>query len=239
VHPAKVLAFDVATGEELVNVEAFLIGAYLKSAKDSHGSPTPIVEGDRVFVHFGADGTSAFSTKGEFLWETKLPYESMHGNGGSPVLYRDLLIVNCDGDDQAYVVALDKATGKVRWKTMRRKPYDQSYSTPLVIRVGDRDQLISVGAHWTSAYDPLTGKELWRVSYGDGFSNVPRPVFSKGLVFMRLTWRDSRRASDRFRGRHPYACRLQNRTRRAVNSLADRRRRRTVHGERYRHRYLP
>ena len=135
-------------------------------------------------MHFGADGTSAFSTEGEFLWETKLAYESMHGNGGSPVLYRDLLIVNCDGDDQAYVVALDKATGKVRWKTMRRKPYDQSYSTPLVIRVGDRDQLISVGAHWTYAYDPLTRKELWRVSYGDGFSNVPRPVFSKGLVFI-------------------------------------------------------
>ena len=181
----RVLAFDVATGEELVNVEAYLIGGtYLKNAKNSHASPTPIVEGDRVFVHFGADGTSAFSTKGEFLWETKLAYESMHGNGGSPVLYRDLLIVNCDGHDQAYVVALDKATGKVRWKTMRRKPYAQSYSTPLVIRVGDRDQLISVGAHWTYAYDPLTGKELWRVSYGDGFSNVPRPVFSKGLVFI-------------------------------------------------------
>ena len=84
----RVLAFDAATGKEVVNVEAFLIGAYLKNAKNSHASPTPIVEGDRVFVHFGADGTSAFSTKGEFLWETKLAYESMHGNGGSPVLYQ-------------------------------------------------------------------------------------------------------------------------------------------------------
>ena len=181
----QVLAFDAATGEKVVHVEAFLVGGlYLRNTKNSHASPTPIVEGDRVFVHFGADGTSAFSTEGEFLWETKLGYESQHGAGGSPTLYRDLLIVNCDGHDQAYVVALDKATGEVRWKTMRREPYDQAYSTPLVIRVGDRDQLISVGAHWTYAYDPLTGKELWRVNYGDGFSNVPRPVFSKGLVFI-------------------------------------------------------
>ena len=180
-----VLAFDAATGEEVVQVEAFLVGGlYLKNTKNSHASPTPIVEGGRVFVHFGADGTSAFSTEGEFLWETKLEYESQHGAGGSPTLYRDLLIVNCDGHDQAYVVALDKVTGKVRWKTMRREPHDQAYSTPLVIRVGDRDQLISVGAHWTYAYDPLTGKELWRVNYADGFSNVPRPVFSKGLVFI-------------------------------------------------------
>ena len=72
----RVLAFDVATGKALVNVEAYLIGGtYLKNVKNSHASPTPIVEGDRVFVHFGADGTSAFSTEGEFLWETKLAYE--------------------------------------------------------------------------------------------------------------------------------------------------------------------
>ena len=113
-----------------------------------------------------------------------LPYESQHGNGGSPTLYRDFLIVNCDGSDDAYVVALDKNTGKIRWKTQRRQPYDQSYTTPLVIQVAGRDQLVSVGAHRTMAYDPLTGKEIWRVGYGEGFSNVPRPVYSHGLVFI-------------------------------------------------------
>ena len=181
----QVLAFDAATGEEVVHVEAFLVGGlYLRNTKNSHASPTPIVEGDRVFVHFGADGTSAFSTEGEFLWETKLGYESQHGAGGSPTLYRDLLIVNCDGHDQAYVVALDKATGEVRWKTMRREPYDQAYSTPLVIRVGERNELVSVGAFRAVAYDPQSGKEIWRVSYGDGFSNVPRPVYGHGLVYI-------------------------------------------------------
>jgi outer membrane protein assembly factor BamB len=181
----RALAFDVASGREVVNVEVFAIpNAELKNEKNSLASPTPIVEGDRVYVHFGADGTAALSTNGKILWQTALPYDSMHGNGASPTLYRDLLILNCDGADQAFVVALDKNTGKERWKTPRRKPYDQSYSTPLVIRVGDRDQLISVGAFRATAYEPLTGKEIWRVSYGDGFSNVPRPVYGKGLVFI-------------------------------------------------------
>jgi outer membrane protein assembly factor BamB len=182
----RALAFDVATGRELVNVEVFRLDeAGDINPKNSRASPTPIVDGDRVYVHFGADGTAALNTSGEILWTTHLRYESQHGNGGSPTLYRDLLIVNCDGNGgDAYVVALDTATGKTRWKTSRRRPADQAYSTPLVITVGDRDQLISAGAYRAAAYDPLTGQEIWRVSYGDGFSNVPRPVFGQGLVFI-------------------------------------------------------
>jgi outer membrane protein assembly factor BamB len=86
------------------------------------------------------------------------------------------------------VVAIEKATGKVRWKTGRRRPYAQAYSTPLVVRVGNRDELISVGAYRTTAYDPMTGQEIWRVSYPvsfpDGFSNVMRPVYGAGLLFI-------------------------------------------------------
>jgi outer membrane protein assembly factor BamB len=182
----RALAFDVETGRELVNVEVFQIkDAGVVNPKNSRASPTPIVDGDKVFVHFGADGTAALSTSGQILCTTRLPYESQHGNGGSPTLYRDLLIVNCDGNGgEAYVVALDTSTGKARWKTPRRRPADQAYSTPLVITVGDRDQVVSVGAYRAAAYDPLTGQEIWRVSYGDGFSNVPRPVFGRGLVYI-------------------------------------------------------
>ena len=137
----RAMAFDVATGREVVNVEVFrLRSADLTNPKNSHASPTPIVDGDRVYVHFGAEGTAALTTAGEIVWKTRFPYESQHGNGGSPVLYGDLLIFSCDGSDEAFVVALDKRTGKVRWKTSRRQPWDQAYSTPLVIRVGDRDR---------------------------------------------------------------------------------------------------
>jgi outer membrane protein assembly factor BamB len=181
----RALAFDVETGREVVNVEVFRAGtADLLNFKNSHASPTPIVEGDRVYVHFGADGTAALTTSGDVVWRKRLPYESQHGNGGSPILFGDLLILSCDGSDDAFVVALDKRSGEVRWRTRRRRPADQAYSTPLVIRVGDRDQIVSVGAFRAAAYDPQSGREIWRVSYDDGFSNVPRPVFGHGLVYI-------------------------------------------------------
>jgi outer membrane protein assembly factor BamB len=135
-------------------------------------------------VHFGAEGTAAVSASGAVLWKARLPYDSQHGNGGSPALYRDLLIFSGDGSDTAFVAALDTRTGHVRWRTSRREPFDQAYTTPLVIAANGRDQVVSVGAYRAAAYDPLSGKELWRVSYADGFSNVPRPVFGHGLVYI-------------------------------------------------------
>lgn len=182
----RALAFDEATGRQVLDVEVFAVpAAGPLHPKNTRASPTPVLDGDRVYVHFGAEGTAALTTAGDVLWRTRLPYDSQHGNGGSPVLYDDLLIVNCDGNGgEAYVVALDTATGRIRWRTDRRRPADQAYSTPLVIRVGDRDQVVSPGAHRAVAYDPLTGEEIWRVAYPNGFSNVPRPVYGHGLVYI-------------------------------------------------------
>ena len=181
----RALAFDTASGRRVVDAEVFrLPRRNLLNPKNSHASPTPVVEGDRVYVHFGAEGTAALTTAGEVVWRKRFIYESQHGNGGSPTLYKDLLVFSCDGSDTAFIVALDKRTGAERWKTHRRTPFDQAYSTPLLIRVGDRDQLVSAGAYRAAAYDPDSGKEIWRVSYTDGFSNVPRPVFGHGLVFI-------------------------------------------------------
>ena len=182
----RLMAFDVATGREALNVEVFhLSGARREiNPKNSWASPTPIVDEGRVYVHFGADGTAALSRDGTVIWKQRFEYESQHGAGGSPVLHGGLLIFNCDGSDAAFVVALDKDTGKIKWKTNRRYPADQAYTTPLVIRAGEHDQLISVGAFRATAYDPATGKEIWRVSYSDGFSNVPRPVYAHGLVYI-------------------------------------------------------
>ncbi len=181
----RALAFDAATGQPLVDVEVFKIRAADDiNPKNSWASPTPVVAGDRVYVHFGALGTAALTTSGTVVWKTTLPYSSQHGAGGSPVLYDDLLLINCDGHDAAFIAALDVRSGKVRWQTARRRPADQAYTTPLVIRVGERDQVISVAAFRATAYEPTTGKEIWRVSYADGFSNVPRPVFGHGLVYI-------------------------------------------------------
>jgi outer membrane protein assembly factor BamB len=181
----RALAFDVATGREVVNVEVFKLRRLRPiNPKNSWASPTPVLDVDRVYVHFGADGTAALSTSGDVIWKTQIPYDSQHGAGGSPVVHGDLLVFSGDGYDTAFVVALDTRTGKTRWRTSRREPFSQAYTTPLAIQAGGRDQIVSVGAFRAAAYDPANGKEIWRVGYGDGFSNVPRPVFGHGLVYI-------------------------------------------------------
>ena len=180
----RALCVDRNSGELKLNIELFRLksnGAL--NPKNNLASPTPVLEGDKVYVHFGAHGTACLTQTGEIVWKTKLEYDNgQHGPGGSPVLYDDLLIVSCDGLDTQYVVALDKLTGKQRWRKYRQGY--QAYTTPLVVRLPTGDQVISVGALRTYAYEPRTGKEIWNVSYGDGFSNVPRPVYGNGLVYI-------------------------------------------------------
>jgi outer membrane protein assembly factor BamB len=180
----RALALDRNTGALLQNIEVFrLKSTGALHAKNSLASPTPVLEGDRVYLHFGAHGTACLTQSGAIVWKTRLDYDNgQHGPGGSPVIYDDLLIVSCDGMSIQYVVALDKLTGKVRWKKLREG--NQAYTTPLVVRLPAGDQVISPGAFRAIAYEPRTGKELWQVGYGDGFSNVPRPVYGNGLVYI-------------------------------------------------------
>jgi outer membrane protein assembly factor BamB len=181
----RLVGFDAESGRQLVNTEVFRVrGGAEINPKNNRASPSPIVEGDRVYVHFGAEGTAALTTAGELVWKARFDYTSQHGAGGSPILHGDLLVFSCDGGDSAFVVALEKRTGKVKWRTSRRYPWDQAYTTPLAIHAAGRDQIVSVGARRATAYDPTSGQEIWRVSYDDGFSNVPRPVFGHGLVYI-------------------------------------------------------
>ncbi len=180
----RAISVDRNTGAILQNVEVFRLKSSGQiHAKNSQASPTPVLEGDRVYLHFGASGTACLTPSGDIVWKTRMDYDNgQHGPGGSPVIYDDLLIVSCDGQESQFVVALDKSTGKVRWKKFREGA--QAYSTPLIVRLPAGDQLISPGAFRAIAYEPRTGKELWHARYGDGFSNVPRPVYGHGMVFI-------------------------------------------------------
>jgi outer membrane protein assembly factor BamB len=179
----RAIGIDAKTGRTVVNVEVFrLAGDIPIHDKNSHASPTPVLDGEYVYLHFGSHGTACIRSSGEIVWRTRLPYYHRHGPGGSPALYRDLLIISCDGYDTQYIVALEKATGNVRWK--RRRDGYQAYTTPLVINVDGLDQVVSPGAYRAVSYEPLSGKEIWSVRYGKGYSNVPRPVFGGGLVFL-------------------------------------------------------
>jgi outer membrane protein assembly factor BamB len=168
--------------------------------KNSHASPTPVIEGDRVYLHFGSHGTACITQSGQIVWKTRLDYDNgQHGPGGSPVIYEDLLIVSCDGQDIQFVAAIDKMTGKVRWKRYRQG--FQAYTTPLIVRLPEGDQVISPGAHRTIAYEPRTGRDIWQVSYGEGFSNIPRPVYGNGLVFICTGFQEPSLLAVRVNGR--------------------------------------
>jgi outer membrane protein assembly factor BamB len=197
----RALSMDRHTGALLQDVEIVRLNRPGQiNPKNSYASPTPVLDGDRVYLHFGAYGTACITQSGEIIWKTRLECDNgQHGPGSSPVLYENLLIVSCDGRDIQYVVALDKQTGKVQWKTLRRGY--QAYSTPLIVRLPEGDQIISPGALRAIAYEPRTGKEIWQVRYGDGFSNVPRPVYGNGLVFLCTGFQEPSLLAVRVNGR--------------------------------------
>ncbi len=187
----RLLAYDTTNGEPARDVEVFAISdTTLLNQKNSFASPTPVIDpdGERVYVHFGAQGTAAVAaggdSAGEVLWRTRFPYTSQHGNGGSPILHEDLLVVSIDGYDTAFLVAVDAGTGEERWRSVRPAPISQAYSTPLAIEVGSTSQIVNVSAFRASTHEPAAGREIWRVEYPGGFSNVSRPVYGHGLVYL-------------------------------------------------------
>jgi outer membrane protein assembly factor BamB len=188
----RVIGVDLRSGKVKHDVEMFSTAKPPQlHARNSPASPTPAVVGGKVIASFGSDGVGCVDVAtGKVLWRNetlKVEYES--GPGSSPIPYKGRVILPCDGADAQFVVALDAATGKVAWKTerpgaLKRPPNERrAFSTPLVITVGKQDQLVIPGAQCVYSYDPETGKELWRVAY-TGFSNVPRPVFANGLVYV-------------------------------------------------------
>jgi outer membrane protein assembly factor BamB len=121
------------------------------------------------------------------VWATQEHrYAPVHGNGGSPILVGDRLIFSADGADQQNIIALEKDTGKLAWKTPRQGitglPF--SFSTPLAITVNNQQQIISAGSSVVLALEPKTGQEIWRVSFGKGYSVVPKPIYANGLVYV-------------------------------------------------------
>jgi outer membrane protein assembly factor BamB len=154
--------------------------------KNSHASPTVLAAGDRLFVHFGHQGTACTDLDGNVIWlDREHAYPPVHGNGGSPILVGDKLILGCDGGESPYTLALNAKTGKEVWRRPRGIVTDRpfSFSTPQRIEVQGKEQIISAGSDIVQGLDPTDGSVVWWVSY-EGFSVVPRPLYYQGLVFV-------------------------------------------------------
>jgi outer membrane protein assembly factor BamB len=166
---------------------------------NTYATPSPVSDGKHVYLHYGTYGTACIDPKtAEVLW-LRRDINCLHfrGPASSPVLYKDLLILTMDGIDHQYVTALNKDTGKTVWKTGRttdfkdllegipKKKGDErkGFNTPLIITVNGQDQLISVGAKSSFAYDPLTGMEIWHVEFPN-HSAAARPFFDGEKVYV-------------------------------------------------------
>lgn len=167
---------------------------------NSYASPTPCIEDGRVYVTFGSPGTACLDTRtGKVLW-TRTDFVCNHyrGAGSSPLLHGDLLIMNFDGSDYQFVVALDKNTGRTVWRTERDVNYSdlnadgrptaegdfrKAFSTPRICTINGQDQVISLGSKAIYGYEPATGRELWRVEVKSSFSGSDSPVCADGMIF--------------------------------------------------------
>ena len=184
----RVVCLDEASGRLEWSQELFQQPAGQRvHPKNSHASATPISDGKRLYVHFGTWGTACLERDGTVVWKTTaLKYQPVHGNGGSPVLFEDLLILNCDGADAQFVVALDRRDGTEKWRYNRGLEPVKGFAfcTPLLVEVEGQTQVISSGADAVVGLVPQTGEEIWRVRYKGGYSVVPRPVAGQGMVFV-------------------------------------------------------
>jgi outer membrane protein assembly factor BamB len=159
---------------------------------NSYATPTPVIEAGRVWVHFGTHGTACLDTaSGEVLWRREDLHCNHHrGPASSPIIYGDLLVVAFDGFDVQFVVAMDKNTGKSVWQRDRNIEYGsndgdvkKAFGTAKVIDVNGQPQLVYPSAGATIAYQPRSGKEIWRINHG-GMNACMPPIFIDGWLYL-------------------------------------------------------
>lgn len=197
----RAVCVDLDTGAIVHNVEVFAPEEpdHVHNV-NSHASPTPVVEEGRVYVSFGNMGNACLDTAtGEIVWRNRtLRLDHKEGAASSPILWRDLFLLDCDGVDVNFLAALRKDTGEVAWQTPRS--FDlaslagdlrKAYCTPLIAEIGGEDRLISVGARRFACYEPATGRELWHVDH-PGYNNSSRPVVAHGRVYVTTGWNRAR-----------------------------------------------
>lgn len=184
---------DFNSGEILFDIKLFAPDSiFRKHDINSFATPSPCIEKNRVYTHFGKYGTACLDTNdGSIVWQrTDLNCLHIQGPGSSPIIYKDLLILHVEGTDRQLITALNKSSGETFWETERPQDIYQelkpigrkAYITPIVMDVNGRSMLISNGSAMCAAYDPDTGKEIWRIIRGED-STIAMPFSEDGTVY--------------------------------------------------------
>lgn len=177
----SVLAYRRSDGSLLWETFAPEGAADSVHAKNGYASATALSDGSRIYVSFGSRGLMAFDMNGKLVWRQDLGrIANYHGPAGSPLLYKDRIILYQDHNMGSFVGAFEAGTGKELWRT--RREASVGWGTPVAIRSAARDEIIVHGERRVTAYNPDTGRELWRCG-GSLFEVVPTPVVGFGMVF--------------------------------------------------------
>lgn len=186
-HTLKVMALDRDSGKILWErtVHDGPVADNMHKA-NTYATPTPVTDGKSVYAYFGSEGLYAFDLNGKPLWKLSLGNLLTMGIGQStsPILYKDFVIIQFDGDaseTQSFIAAIDKNKGTEVWRTPRKD--ELGWASPIVVRAGDRDELITAGTEKIIAYDPMTGKELWS-TVGLKNNAVATPSAGHGMVYI-------------------------------------------------------
>ena len=183
-HTLKVLALDTKSGKVVWEQTAYEGPVFdARHRRSTFAGPTAITDGKMVYAYFGPEGLYAYDFNGKLVWKIVEKFHTLGlGTGTSPILFENAVIIQRDQDDKtSVVVAYDKMTGKELWKTPR--PVQISWSTPVLMDVGGRTELVTNGSENVIAYDPTTGKELWRTR-GVRSNAIHTPLVGKGLVIV-------------------------------------------------------
>ena len=194
VHALKVLALDLHGGRVLWERTAYEGPMFdNRHRRSSYAAPTMATDGRTVVAYFGPEGLYAYDTDGRPKWKAdvgRFPLMGM-GTGTSPVIYESLVIIQRDENEgtDSRLLAFDLETGREVWRTPRS--VEASWSTPVLVRAGDRTELVTNGNQLIVAYDPATGRELWRTQ-GVRSNAIHTPLVGHGLVIVTAGYPERR-----------------------------------------------
>jgi outer membrane protein assembly factor BamB len=191
-HTWRIYCLDKTTGRIIWDKTAYEgVPKAKRHLKATQANSTPVTDGKYVVALFGSEGLNCYDLDGKLLWSKDLGVlnpglwddpSSSWGHASSPVIYRDLVIVQADGHAQSFIAAFELKTGKQAWRVERGEI--TSWSTPTINSTGGRTELLANGGRYIRGYDPLTGKELWRFADNDTQVKMQAPQVANGLIFV-------------------------------------------------------
>ena len=191
-HTWKIFCIDKRSGKILWEQTAYVgVPRAKRHVKATQANATPVTDGRYVVALMGSEGLYAYDMNGKLVWKQDLGVlnpglygdpTSEWGYGSSPVIYKDLVIVQADCHKQSFIAAYNLKDGKQAWRVERGEI--TSWSTPTIYEGKTRAELIANGGHFIRGYDPLTGKELWRFSDGDTEVKQQAPIIAQDLIIV-------------------------------------------------------